>query len=77
LPSSTDERGLREAFAAHDLQPENVYVARDRARNRSRGYAFVAMRLFDEAARAMGALNASYLGGRKLIVRAAPAAGRR
>jgi len=71
LPYTIDEAQLGQTFAARELQPIEIYLPRDRAKNRSRGYAFVAMTSVDEAARAIGALNGATLGGRKITVRPA------
>jgi hypothetical protein len=71
LAYSLNEAGLAEAFAAHDLRAMNIYLPRDRATGRSRGYAFVSMASVDEAARAIGALNGAVVGGRKINVRPA------
>jgi len=67
LPHSSTETELRNLFVAHGTV-ENVNIITDRETGRSRGFAFVEMANWDEAQKAMTALNGSEFGGRTLTI---------
>jgi len=70
LPFATTSEQLRELFER--IGPcESATVVADRVSGRSRGFGFVEMHSDDDAARAIGELDGSDLGGRKLTVNAA------
>jgi RNA recognition motif len=76
FPSSATEVTVRELFQSHGLNPVEVYLARDRATGRLRGYGFVSLTSQAEATQAIGALNGSLVEGRSLIVRPATPRGK-
>ena len=67
LLHSSTETELRNLFAVHGTV-ENVNIISDRETGRSRGFAFVEMANWDEARKAMAALNGSEFGGRPLNI---------
>ena len=78
LPFSTTGDQLNELFGRFG-PCESATVVTDRVSGRSRGFGFVEMASDDDAARAIGELDGSEFGGRKLTVSAAhdrPAGGR-
>ncbi|HSR67338.1 MAG TPA: RNA-binding protein [Acidobacteriota bacterium] len=66
LPYSTNEAELRELFEQHG-EVDDVSLIYDRDTGRARGFGFVEMEDGD-ADDAIGALNGSELGGRRLTV---------
>jgi hypothetical protein len=75
LPPDATEESIAEWFGSHGFQLRDVYVAREKGV--PKGYAFVALATDDEAKRAIGALNGSAIGGRRIAVRpASPRSGR-
>ena len=71
LPFSMDEAGVRQVFRAHELEPAEIFIARDKKTGEGRGFSFVTMSSIDDAGRAIGALNEALVGGRRLVVRPA------
>lgn len=67
LPYSTTEPQLSELFRLHGTV-ESARVITDKFTGQSRGFGFVEMATPEEAARAIGALNDTQLGGRTLKV---------
>jgi RNA recognition motif-containing protein len=67
LLHSSTETELRNLFAVHGTV-ENVNIISDRETGRPRGFAFVEMANWDEARKAMAALNGSEFGGRSLNI---------
>ena len=67
LLHSSTETELRNLFAVHGTV-ENVNIISDRETGRPRGFAFVEMANWDEARKAMAALNGSEFGGRTLNI---------
>lgn len=67
LSYTTDEQGLRAAFAEHG-EVQNVALIMDRETGRPRGFAFVEMTNDAEADAAIEALNGATLDGRRLTV---------
>ena len=72
LSWNTDDRGLREAFAAHGEISEAVVIS-DRDTGRSRGFGFVTFEDDDAADKAVAALNGTELDGRTIRVDVAQA----
>jgi len=72
LSWNTDDRGLREAFAAHGEVTEATVVT-DRDTGRSRGFGFVTFADDQAADKAVAALNQSQLDGRTIKVDVAQA----
>ncbi|HSL19850.1 MAG TPA: RNA-binding protein [Methylomirabilota bacterium] len=72
LSWNTDDRGLREAFAAHGEVSEAVVIS-DRDTGRSRGFGFVTFEDDDAADKAVAALNGTELDGRTIRVDVAQA----
>lgn len=71
LSFSMDETGLRQVFRAHDLEPVDIVIVRDKKSVQSRGFSFVTLPSIDDAARAIGALHDTLVGGRRIVVRPA------
>jgi RNA recognition motif-containing protein len=71
LSFAMDETGVRQLFRAHDLEPADITVVRDKNSGQSRGFAFVTLTSVEEAARAIGALHDTLVGGRRIVVRPA------
>ena len=67
LLHSSTETELRNLFAVHGTV-ENVNIISDRETGRPRGFAVVEMANWDEARKAMAALNGSEFGGRTLNI---------
>ncbi|HXH07121.1 MAG TPA: RNA-binding protein [Vicinamibacterales bacterium] len=67
LPYQTSEADLESLFSQSG-SVESVHVVRDMATGRARGFAFVEMSSDDEAQRAIGALDQTEFGGRRLTV---------
>ena len=67
LPYSTTEQELSDLFAAHGAV-QSARIITDKFTGKSKGFGFVEMATDEEAQKAIGALNASQLGGRTLTV---------
>jgi RNA recognition motif-containing protein len=76
LPYTTTEENLRIMFEAHG-KVDRASVALDRATGRARGFGFVEMPNDPEARDAIGALNETDNGGRKMMVNEAKPKGDR
>jgi RNA recognition motif-containing protein len=76
LPFSVEDNDLEQAFADHG-KVVSAIVIRDRETGRSRGFGFVEMETEEDAESAVGALDGSELGGRRLRVNAAQPKGDR
>jgi RNA recognition motif-containing protein len=79
LPFATTNEQLRDLFSRFG-PCDSATVVTDRVSGRSRGFGFVEMASDDDASRAVGELDGSEYGGRKLTVSAAherPAGGGR
>jgi RNA recognition motif-containing protein len=70
LPFSVEDNDLEQAFADHG-KVVSAIVIRDRETGRSRGFGFVEMETEEDAESAVGAMDGSELGGRRLRVNAA------
>ncbi len=67
LPQSITQAELRNLFTLHGMV-ENVNIISDRETGRSRGFAFVEMVDWNEARKAMAALNGSEFGDHTLNI---------
>lgn len=67
LSYNTTEDDLRHMFETHGAV-DRANLAMDRATGRARGFGFVEMPNDPEARAAIGALNETELGGRKMMV---------
>jgi len=63
---ATDDM-LRDAFGAYG-ELEDVFIMKDRATGRSKGFAFVTFANEDDAHKAVEALNGSEIDGREIVV---------
>ncbi len=70
LPFATSDDQLRELFARFG-PCDSASVVTDRVSGRSRGFGFVEMASDEDASRAIGELDGTEFGGRKLTVSAA------
>ena len=77
LSLGMDETGVRQVFRAHDLEPVDIVIVRDKKSGQSRGFSFVTMASVEDAARAIGALHDTLVGGRRIVVRPANPRGER
>jgi hypothetical protein len=71
LPYTYGDIEVRALLSNHDLTPTEIFILTDKQSGRSKGSGFVELKTLDDAAKAIGALNGTYVGGRKLMVRAA------
>ena len=63
---ATDDM-LRDAFGAYG-ELEDVFIMKDRATGRSKGFAFVTFANEEDAHKAIEALNGSEIDGREIVV---------
>ena len=67
LPWSIDDQKLKETFEPHGTIV-SAKVVTDRSTGRSRGFGFVEMESYEDAQKAMSALNDSEIDGRNIVV---------